>query len=51
MKYSYWNICLKICDVGTSLAVQWLKLHLPMQRAAGSIPCWGTPTCHGVAKK
>ena len=27
--------------IGTSLVVQWLRLRLPMQGGAGSIPGWG----------
>ena len=39
---------------GTSLVVQWLRLHLPMQALhAGSVPGQGTkiPTCLSDKKK
>ena len=32
----------KIACFGTSLAVQWLRLHAPNARGMGSIPGWGT---------
>ena len=39
--------------VGTSLAVQWLRLRASNAGVAGSIPGQGTkiPRAHGVAKK
>ena len=38
---------------GTSLAVQWLRLHAPSAAGMGSTPDWGTKPCmpNGVAKK
>ena len=35
----------------TSLAVQWLRLHLPMQGDAGSIPGEGTKILHASRPK
>ena len=31
-----------IVELGTSLVVQWLRLHTPNAGATGSIPGWGT---------
>ena len=38
---------------GTSLAVQWLKLHTSNAGSAGSIPGWGTkiPNATGCGQK
>ena len=33
---------------GTSLVVQWLRLHAPSARGMGSIPGWGTKTLHAT---
>ena len=40
-----------ILTVGTSLVVQWLRIHLPM-RGHGFDPWSGNydPTCHGATK-
>ena len=34
--------------LGTSLVVQWLRLHLPMKRGVGSIPGWGVKIPHAL---
>ena len=34
--------------VGTSLAVQWLRLHTPSAEGTGSIPGQGTKILHAV---
>ena len=36
--------------LGTSLVVQWLRIHLPMQRTQVWALVQEDPTCHGVAK-
>ena len=36
---------------GTSLAVQWLRLHASTAGGTGSIPGWGSSTCHTVRPK
>ena len=33
---------------GTSLAVQWLRLHAPTAGGVGSIPGWGTKILHAL---
>ena len=33
-------------NAGTSLVVQWLRLHAPSSRRTGSIPGWGTKNLH-----
>ena len=38
-------------DLGTSLVVQWLRLHIPRARGPDSIPGQGTKTLHDVTKK
>ena len=38
-------------DLGTSLVVQWLRLHIPNAGGPGSIPGQGTKTLHDVTKK
>ena len=35
---------------GTSLAVQWLRLHASTAGGAGSIPGWGTKILHAVRR-
>ena len=35
-------------QLGTSLAVQWLRLHTPSAGDAGSSPVWGTKIPHAV---
>ena len=46
---------LKFFHAGTSLAVQWLRLHASNAGGTGSIPGWGTkiphPTCCGLKNK
>ena len=37
--------------LGTSLAVQWLRLHASNARGVGSIPGQGTKCPHAAAKK
>ena len=37
---------MKLKGVGTSLAVQWLRLHLFTARGTGSIPGQGTKNLH-----
>ena len=39
--------CLR-CEIGTSLAVQWLGLCASTAGGAGSIPGWGTKIPHAV---
>ena len=34
----------------TSLVVQWLRIHLPMQGTQVSSLVWEDPTCHGATK-
>ena len=34
----------------TSLVVQWLRIHLPMQGAWVQTLVWEDPTCHGATK-
>ena len=34
----------------TSLVVQWIRIHLPMQRAQVQFLVWGDSTCHGATK-
>ena len=41
MQGLYW-IRVKIATDGTSLLVQWLRIHLPMQGDVGLTPGWGT---------
>ena len=40
----------KINNRGTSLAVQWLRLHTPHAGDLGSIPGWGTKNPHTATK-
>ena len=35
---------------GTSLVVQWLRIHLPMQGTRVRALIWEDPTCRGVTK-
>ena len=35
-------------DIGTTLAVQWLRLHAPTAGGMGSIPGWGTKVPHAI---
>ena len=50
--YNPMRQAIKKHSVGTSLAVQWLKLHLPMQGGVGSVLGWGAKIPHiSVAKK
>ena len=41
--------CLKIC-LGTSLVVQWLRIHLPMQGTWVRALVQEDPTCRGATK-
>ena len=45
--------CKHFLSTGTSLVIQWLRLHTSNAGAAGSIPGQGTKTTHAtdVAKK
>ena len=36
--------------LGTSLVVQWLRIHLPMQGTQVRALVWEDPTCHGATK-
>ena len=36
--------------VGTSLVVQWLRIHLPMQGTQVQLLVWEDPTHHGATK-
>ena len=36
--------------IGTSLVVQWLRIHLPMQGTRVRSLVWEDPTCRGAAK-
>ena len=40
--------CQEIHPVGTSLAVQWLKLHASTAGDVGLIPSWGTKIPHAM---
>ena len=45
------HMCFKICLLGTSLAVQWLRLHAPHAKDISSIPGQGTKIMlYGAAK-
>lgn len=50
---SFWHFLIKLLNRGTSLAIQWLRLHASTPRGAGSIPGWGTkiPHASGLKKK
>ena len=37
-------------SVWTSLVVQWLRIHLPMQGTRVQVLVQGDPTCHGATK-
>ena len=41
----------KNVGLGTSLAVHWLSVHLPMQGAHFGSLVWEGPTCQGMTKK
>ena len=47
-RFLLWNI--KITIVGTSLVVQWLRIHLPMQGTRVRSLIWEDPTCRGTTK-
>ena len=36
------------CQIGTSLAIQWLELCAPNVEGAGSIPGWETKIPHAI---
>ena len=40
----------KAKDLGTSLVVQWLRIHLPMQGTRVRALVREDPTCHGATK-
>ena len=42
--------CFKKLDEGTSLLVQWLRIHLPMQGIQVRALVWEDPTCRRAAK-
>ena len=48
---SFWHFLIKLLNRGTSLAIQWLRLHASTPRGAGSIPGWGTKIPHAATKK
>ena len=48
LQKSQWS--LKIATAWTSLVVQWLRIHLWMQRTQVQSPVWEDPTCHGATK-
>ena len=39
-----------IINIGTSLVVQWIRIHLPMQGTQVSALVWEDPTCRRAAK-
>ena len=41
---------IKICEMGTSLVAQWLRIPLPMQGTQVRALVWEDPTCHGATK-
>ena len=43
-------LAIKNEDIGTSLVVQWLRIHLPMQGTRVRSLVWKNPTCHGATK-
>ena len=42
------EVVLRIKQEGTSLVVQWLRLHAPSAGSLGSIPGWGTKISHAT---
>lgn len=48
---SFWHFLFKLLNRGTSLAIQWLRLHASTPRGAGSIPGWGTKIPHASGLK
>ena len=40
----------KIKKAGTSLVVQWLRIHLPMQGTGVQSLVWEDPMCRGTTK-
>ena len=44
----YYNVM--IIEIGTSLVVQWLRIHLPKQGTQVRALVWEDPTCHGATK-
>ena len=40
-----------LISLGTSLVVQWLRLHTSLVRGVGLSPGWGTKIPHAMAKK
>ena len=48
---SYMILCVfKTCQLGTSLVVQWLRIHLPMQGTQVRSLVQEDPTCCGATK-
>ena len=45
------NFLIKGTDSGTSLVVQWVKIHAPNAGGSGSIPDRGTRSCMHAATK
>ena len=43
-----WNVLIENCQ--TSLVVQWIRIHLPMQETWVWSLVWDYPTCHRAAK-
>ena len=41
---------LKQGAIGTSLVVQWLRIHLPTEGTWVPALVWEDPTCHGAIK-
>ena len=46
-EYAY-SLKKKKSDIGTSLAVHWLRLHVPNAGYTGLIPGWGTKIPHAM---
>ena len=47
-KFTQCMVCTKNQGIGTSMAVQWLRLHASRAGGAGSIPGWGSRILHAV---
>ena len=49
---TYIILYINYTSIGTSLVVQWVRLHAPNAGSPGSIPGWGTRSCmHAATKK
>ena len=44
------RVLIKLTHVETSLVVQWLRIHLPVQGMWVQSHIWEDPTCHGTTK-